>query len=83
MRHFIFIIVKYDYKGSKLPRKIGGRRKRQEVTEMWCPLNVEKRASKAQENGENVRNKNRAYSHAFSSLKEFQTMLKIQFLSKK
>ena len=61
MRHFIFIIVKYDYKGSKLPgRKIGGRRKRQEVTEMWCPLNVEKRASKAQENGENVRNKNRA-----------------------
>ena len=32
----------------------------EEVSEMWCPLNVEKRASKAQENGENVRNKNRA-----------------------
>ena len=46
-----------NYPGRKIG---GGRRKRQEVSEMWCPLNVEKRASKAQENGENVRNKNRA-----------------------
>ena len=57
MRHFIIIIVKYDYKGSKLPSlKEGEKDSWQEVSEMWWNLNV-----KAHGKSSPVRNKNRAF----------------------